>query len=149
MGYPHFSSDCMDFHDRVIDWGGIAQRRSDPPKIIKPKGVVTLCGSSRFRDQINEANRRLTLAGYLVLSLGLFGHDGDLDAESVVIGHPVKDLLDELHKRKIDMSNFIYVVDVDGYVGDSTRSEIAYAELNHKPVHLMSEGSLESEGLPA
>lgn len=45
-----------------------------------------------------------------------------------------KEMLDDMHKRKIDMSDEIYVINVGGYIGDSTRSEIQYAEAHGKTV---------------
>ena len=83
--------------------------------------IVTICGSTRFRAEIAEANRCLTMAGFIVLAPGVFGHAGDLltDAE--------KRRLDALHFDKIDLSSGIYVVNPGGYVGESTAQEIAYA----------------------
>lgn len=94
--------------------------------------VITLCGSTRFRREFEEANKRLTLAGNIVISVGFFGHD---DAQSV--SAQAKRMLDDMHKRKIDMADEIYVINVGGYVGASTRSEIAYARAHYKPVHYL------------
>lgn len=96
--------------------------------------VIVLCGSSRFKDQINAENRRLTMAGNVVLSLGFFGHaelpelDWDTDATEL------KRLADRLHFQKIDMANIVHVVNPGGYIGESTRREIAYAESQGKPI---------------
>jgi hypothetical protein len=99
--------------------------------------VVTLCGSSRFRDAFVAENRRLSLEGRIVISLGLFGHLEGLDIGTDTEPTPVKVMLDELHKRKIDMANRIHVVNLGGYIGRSTRSEIDYAEAHGKPVTYM------------
>ena len=85
--------------------------------------VVTLCGSSRFRDSFEQEQRRLTLEGRIVISLGFFEHPQGLDVSS-----QVQVDLGELHKRKIDLSQRIHVVNVGGYVGSSTRGEIEYAQ---------------------
>ena len=85
--------------------------------------VITLCGSTRFREAFMEAQKRLTLAGNIVISVGLFGHAGGDE----VWAEGVKEMLDDMHKRKIDMADEIYVINVGGYIGASTRSEIAYA----------------------
>ena len=84
--------------------------------------VVTLCGSTRFKEQFMDAQKRLTLAGYIVISVGLFGHAGDQE---------VWDGMDEgtLSKTKEMIDD-----NVGGYIGDSTRSEIQYAEEHGKPV---------------
>ena len=99
--------------------------------------VITLCGSTRFRDQFMEAQKRLTLEGNIVISVGLFGHSGDEEVwEGMDEGTltRTKEMLDDMHKRKIDMADGIFVINVGGYIGDSTRSEIAYAESAGKEV---------------
>lgn len=92
--------------------------------------VITLCGSTRFKDQFLEAQKRLTLAGNIVISVGLFGHSGDDE----VWTEGTKEMLDNMHKRKIDMADRIYVINVNGYIGSSTRSEIEYARKKGKQV---------------
>ena len=86
--------------------------------------VITLCGSTRFKEQFLEAQKRLTLEGNIVISVGLFGHSGDDE----VWTEGTKEMLDDMHKRKIDMADEIYVINVGGYIGSSTRSEIEYAK---------------------
>ena len=95
--------------------------------------VITLCGSTRFKEQFMEAQKRLTLAGNIVISVGLFGHSGDEE----VWTEGTKEMLDNMHKRKIDMADSIYVINVGGYIGESTRSEIAYAIKNGKKVEYL------------
>ena len=92
--------------------------------------VITLCGSTRFKDEFLEAQKRLTLEGNIVISVGLFGHSGD----DVVWTEGVKDMLDRQHLAKIDLADEIHVINVDGYIGDSTRREIAYAEYKGKSI---------------
>lgn len=84
--------------------------------------VVCLCGSTRFREAYEKANREETLAGRIVLSVGLFGH-----LEGIDMSGPVKAMLDELHLRKIDLADEILVLNVGGYVGESTWREFRYA----------------------
>ena len=97
--------------------------------------VITLCGSTRFKDQFLEAQKRLTLAGNIVISVGLFGHSGDEE----VWTEGTKEMLDDMHKRKIDMADAIYVINVGGYIGESTRSEIEYARRIGKDVRYLEE----------
>jgi len=97
--------------------------------------VITLCGSTRFKEQFLEAQKRLTLEGNIVISVGLFGHSGDDE----VWTEGTKQMLDDMHKRKIDMADAIYVINVDGYIGESTRSEIEYAQMNGKDVRYLEE----------
>ena len=94
--------------------------------------VITLCGSTRFKEEFIEAQKRLTLAGNIVISVGLFGHSGDdevWEGMSEDTLTKIKEMLD-MHKRKIDMADSIYVINVGGYIGESTQSEIEYAQ-NH------------------
>ena len=97
--------------------------------------VITLCGSTRFREDFLEQQKRLTLEGNIVISVGLFGHSGDQE----VWTEGAKEMLDDMHKRKIDMADEIFVINVGGYIGSSTRSEIAYAIENGKPVRYLEE----------
>ena len=92
--------------------------------------VITLCGSTRFKDTFIETQKRLTLSGNIVISVGLFGHSGDDE----VWTEGTKAMLDDMHKRKIDMADGIYVINVGGYIGESTRSEIEYAKSTGKTV---------------
>jgi hypothetical protein len=95
--------------------------------------IITLCGSTRFKDEFIAEQKRLTLEGNIVISVGLFGHSGD---EEVWI-EKTKVMLDDMHKRKIDLADEIFVVNPGGYIGSSTRSEIEYAEKTNKPVIYM------------
>ena len=97
--------------------------------------VITLCGSTRFRDAFLETQKRLTLEGNIVISVGLFGHSGDEE----VWKPGTKEMLDDMHKRKIDMADEIYVINVGGYIGESTRSEIEYARAAGKGIRYLEE----------
>ena len=97
--------------------------------------VITLCGSTRFKDAFMETQKRLTLEGNIVISVGLFGHSGDEE----VWTEGTKEMLDDMHKRKIDMADEIYVINVGGYIGSSTRSEIEYATARGMPVRYLEE----------
>lgn len=95
--------------------------------------VITLCGSTRFKDAFIEAQKKLTLEGNIVISVGMFGHCGD----SEVWAEGTKEMLDDMHKRKIDMADEILVINVGGYIGSSTRSEIEYAHATGKAVRFL------------
>ena len=95
--------------------------------------VITLCGSTRFKEAFMEQQKRLTLEGNIVISVGLFGHSGDEE----VGAEGTKEMLDDMYKRKIDMADEIFVIDVGGYIGESTRSEIEYARTTGKPVRYL------------
>lgn len=96
--------------------------------------VVCLCGSTRFGDAYRDATRNETLEGNIVLSVGLLGH-----AEGLDMGGPLKTVLDELHKRKIDHADEILVLNVGGYIGSSTRGEIEYATRTGKKVRYLED----------
>jgi hypothetical protein len=87
--------------------------------------VVTLCGSTRFRDDFNRANESYTLAGWIVLSVGCFNHEFLHKPENNA--ELLKDGLDSLHKDKIALSDEVFVINKGGYIGKSTRSEIDFA----------------------
>lgn len=110
--------------------------------MVRNYKVVTLCGSTRFKDAFMEAQKRLTLKGNIVISVGLFGHSGDdevWDGMDEGTLSKTKEMLDDMHKRKIDMADEIYVINVGGYIGDSTRSEIEYATMTGKAVKYLEE----------
>jgi len=102
--------------------------------------IITLCGSTRFKDAFIEAQKKLTLEGNIVISVGLFGHSGDGEVwegmgEDALT--KTKRMLDDMHKRKIDLSDEIFVINVGGYIGESTRSEIEYARSTGKAVRYL------------
>lgn len=104
--------------------------------------VITLCGSTRFKKEFMEVQKRLTLEGNIVISVGLFGHSGDhevWDGMDEGTLSETKKMLDRMHRRKIDLADSIYVIDVGEYIGESTRYEIEYAKLQDKPVRYLHE----------
>lgn len=114
-----------------VKWGNI---------MIENYKIVTLCGSTKFKKEFLEIQKKLTLLGYIVISVGLFGHSGDNEVwENMDEGTltKTKSMLDDMHKRKIDLSDMIYVINVGGYIGESTRSEIEYAISTGKEVHYL------------
>ena len=81
--------------------------------------VITLCGSTRFKDAFMEAQKRLTLEGNIVISVGLFGHSGDNE----VWTNGTKEMLDDMHKCKIDMADEIFVINNGGYINNITNKK--------------------------
>lgn len=104
--------------------------------------IITLCGSTRFVEAFALAQLDLSMRGHIVLSVACFGHadipagakhltaDGDMEAES-------KQQLDNLHLRKILMSDAIMVINPGSYIGKSTSNEIMYARSAGKQVFYM------------
>jgi hypothetical protein len=104
--------------------------------------VVTLCGSTRFPDAFHLANAHLSMQGDVVIGLGLYGHADQPTGAKFLTSDgnestPEKAALDQLHFRKIDLADAIFVVNVGGYIGSSTKREIAYAEAAGKSVEYM------------
>ena len=94
---------------------------------------VCLCGSTRFKDKFIEIAKDLTLQGYIVTMPMVFIHHGDTATEQE------KQFLDEIHKAKIADADIVYILNVDGYIGESTKSEIVWAnELGKRIEYLES-----------
>ncbi len=102
----------------------------------KPK-VVTLCGSTRFMQMFHDMGWELTMQGYIVLTVGVCKHAESHGGEA--LGEDVAERLDELHLRKIDLSDEVFVLNVNGYIGKSTRKEIEYAEKLGLPIYYLEE----------
>lgn len=100
-------------------------KNKDYPKIYN---IITLCGSTKFKDEFMAIQKELTLKGNIVISVGCFGHSGDNITDDQKI------MLDDLHKRKILMADEIFVINKDNYIGSSTRSEIEFAKQHNKPI---------------
>lgn len=96
--------------------------------------IITLCGSTRYKDIFLQKQQELTLDGWLVFSVGVFAH-----SDNVNITEDQKIELDKIHKEKIRLSSAIYVINKDNYIGDSTKSEIDYARKNHKQIMYLEE----------
>lgn len=100
--------------------------------------VITLCGSTRFKDAFMKVQKELTLKGNIVISVGLFRHSDDNEVLEGIDEDTLTNMLNDMHKRKIDMADEIYVINVDNYIGNSTKSEIEYAKQHNKKVNYMN-----------
>jgi hypothetical protein len=97
--------------------------------------IVCLCGSTRFKDAWHAEMKRLTQECMaIVLAVGDLDPRPEARNVNVPVDPELKVRLDELHKRKIDLADSVLILNVGGYVGDSTRSEVLYAERYGKPV---------------
>jgi hypothetical protein len=101
--------------------------------MIKDFKIITLCGSTRFKADFLKEQKRLTLDGNIVISVGLFGHSGDDEVWSL----GTKEMLDTMHLAKIDLADEIFVINTDCYIGESTKKEILYAIKTGKKVKFM------------
>ncbi|WP_394254728.1 hypothetical protein [Pseudoclavibacter helvolus] len=120
----------MDVETQLVTAEGAlaAERAKRPDREQERARVITLCGSSRFKDEFHAENERLTMEGNVVISLGLFGHADMPDYDWTTDATDLKRTLDRLHFQKIDMADEVHVVAPGGYVGESTAREIAYAQ---------------------
>lgn len=91
--------------------------------------IITLCGSIKFKDEFIKVQEELTLKGIIVLTPNFFNSIKKED-----IDKKTKEMLDEMHKQKIDMSDAILVINKNGYIGDSTKLEIEYAKVQNKEI---------------
>lgn len=135
----------LDKNEKSKTWAGGAPKFCNCSKEIanlKPI-IVCLCGSTKFYKEFFEAAAKETFAGKIVLSVGYFGHashllyEGDWKSKISFDGETKKSL-DELHKQKIDLADEVLILDVNGYIGDSTKSEIEYAILHNKKIRYLS-----------
>lgn len=104
--------------------------------MINGTKVITLCGSTRFTHDMLIKQWELTKQGNVVLSWCALPDDYFEGDDKTHLGDQegVKILVDEVHKRKIDLSDEILVLNYGGYIGESTRSEINYAIEHGVPV---------------
>lgn len=101
--------------------------------MIRDYKIITLCGSTKFKEQFLQQQKKLTLEGNIVISVGLFGHSGDNE----VWTDNTKQMLDEIHLAKIDLADEIFVINYGGYIGESTQREISYATSTGKKVNYL------------
>lgn len=94
--------------------------------------IVCLCGSTKFKTEFEEATKRESLNGKIVLSVAMFGHLEGLDMSG-----EEKQFFDKLHFQKIDLAGEILVLNVGGYIGESTSREIAYAKSLNKKIRYL------------
>ena len=107
--------------------------------------IVCLCGSTKFYKEFMEHNYLETMKGNIVLSVGFFMHSSEMvHGENLGITPEQKIMLDELHKRKIDLADEILVINVNNYIGDSTKSEIEYAQYRGKKIRYLWNSDLYS-----
>lgn len=110
--------------------------------------VITLCGSTKFKEQFMEAQKELTLNGFIVISPCIFKHSED-DIEVIEVfdkwDNKIMTTLEDMHKQRIDMADEIFVINYKGYIGDSTKSEIEYAMKQGKGIRYMYPDELITE----
>ena len=94
--------------------------------------VITLCGSTKFKEDFLREQEKLTLAGNVVISVGIFAH---ADEKNLALSEKI--LLDDIHRQKIEMADEILVINKNNYIGESTQKEIDYAMALNKSIKYM------------
>lgn len=129
--------DSSAFHGYHVQSGMQVKDPSEPVRevvTIRPK-IVCLCGSTRFFARYQEANYQLTMDGIIVLSVGFYPHaQKEAHNQEIACSPEQKKMLDRLHLAKIDLADAIHVLNVDGYIGASTLTEIMYAVIKGKEI---------------
>lgn len=96
--------------------------------------IITLCGSTKFKDEYLDIAKKLALQGHCVLSVNLFAH-----ADNIELTTEEKIRLDNAHKQKISLSDAIYVINKNQYIGESTYGEIDWAERMGKQIFFLEQ----------
>lgn len=108
------------------------------PCMCRGPRIICLCGSTKFKEAFDDANYKLSIEGNIVLSVGFFMHaSGNQHGGHIGCTPEQKKALDVLHFRKIDLADEVFVLNVGGYIGESTSNEIRYAFTKNKPVKLL------------
>ena len=102
--------------------------------------IVCICGSTKFRDVWERERSRLEREGYITVGVESYPH-----ADGEELSPDLKVTLDDLHKRKIDLADWVFILNPGGYVGESTRSEIEYARRVGTPIRFLEEDSVREE----
>ncbi len=91
--------------------------------------IITVCGSYKYKKEMIEITEMLTLKGNCMITPNeLTKTNKDAYTEEDIL------MIDKMHKQKIKISDAILVVDVSGYIGSSTKSEIEYAKSLNKEI---------------
>jgi hypothetical protein len=141
QGYPvggEYMSEQLTEESREL-WAGMAAKHV---RSFLPPGfptIICLCGSTRFKEAWYAETKRLTHAGYIVLGVGDLDCSEAARSVNVPLDPALKARLDELHLCKIDLADEVMILNVGGYVGQSTRREINHAHFRGKPVHWLEQ----------
>ena len=116
----------------------VRQLIENQPEVDKPK-IICLCGSTRFTDQMLIKQWELTKRGFIVLTWCALPESYFSGEDKAHIGdqEEVKEIVDEVHKRKIDLADEVFILNVGGYIGESTRNELEYAQKGGKKIRFL------------
>lgn len=102
--------------------------------LLEERPVITLCGSTRFKNEFYECATELTRSGWLVLMPHIFSK-----ADGEVIDDDRIKLLKDMHTGRMLKSDAIFVVNPGGYIGEHTKYEIDFARIMGLVVYYMEE----------
>ncbi len=109
--------------------------KNEEKEVEKKYKVITLCGSTRFKEVFERITERLTLQGNIVLAPGEYsGFNNANNPETIQLDDDTIEMLKDLHKEKIRMADEVLIINKDGYIGESTKEEIQFALSIGKPV---------------
>lgn len=151
LAKTHKSFD-LEQHRLNVEWAELAKQTVKQERgRIKTAKVICLCGSTRFTDQMLIKQWELTKQGYIVVTWCVLPESYFKGEDKTHIGdqEDVKDLVDEVHKRKLDLCDEVFILNINGYIGESTASEIAYAEKIGRPINYwqaLKQGKFPEEG---
>ena len=97
--------------------------------------IVCFCGSTRFKEQHDWQAALWKTRGFIVLGSTVFGHS--IPEHAALLQGDMKQKLDSIHLAQIDLANIVFVLNVDGYIGQSTSNEIAYAMSKNKTIEYL------------
>ena len=131
--------DGINFIEKVINDNGFATKGNiekyklrEQEYIENKYKIITLCGSTKFKNEFMKVQEKFTLEGNIVFTPNFFNN-----IKKEEIDNETKKMLDEMHKQKIDMSDEIYVINFEGYIGESTKNEIEYAKKQGKIIRYL------------
>ncbi len=99
--------------------------------------IITLCGSTKFKNEFRKVEAILALEGNIVLSLNFFEQ-----SDNILLTKEQFSVLEKVHQRKLEMCDEVFVIDVNNYIGESTKNEIIFAQENNKPIRYYTKEQL-------
>jgi hypothetical protein len=126
----NWCSQTMDAERMAISWEVEAKPESTR---IKPT-IICLCGSTKFKAEFITANFKETMKGKIVLTVGWFNHT---DGSIYTLTKDEKIMVDKLHFCKIDLADEVLILNVGGYIGESTKNELEYARQQKKQIRFL------------
>lgn len=107
--------------------------------------IITLCGPTRFTSEMLKEAWRLTIAGVIVIHWNILESKEAFSHGAEAAGGNVKEIVDGLYLHKVAMADEVRVINVGGYIGESTRAELRHARKLGKPITWLEQGKVDKE----